>query len=144
MLSWVTLAVIYFLLFYFEWKKIRHCIISHYQSSQHSTYPKKLESVALLYFVTYCFAADKYIYNLLNSLMVDTKLTLKYNAILGVGGSLWKKSWLWFKSTGFSDSWEIHYCKQPVLKIALDFIDIYSVFWFVDLISRMDLVGFSL
>ena len=45
----------------------------------------------------------------------STEQTFKYGAISGVSWLLWGRSWIWFKSSGFSDYYAIHYCNQPVL-----------------------------
>ena len=59
-----------------------------YESSQNSTYLTNFESIALLYFVTQFFTADKFIYDLPKAAITKTKQKSKYGALSGVGWSL--------------------------------------------------------
>ena len=54
-----------------------------YSSSQNSTYLKTIESISL-FFVTHCFATDKYIYDLQKVSITNTKKTFKDWDLSGV------------------------------------------------------------
>ena len=56
-----------------------------YESSQNSTYLTNFESIALLYFATQCYTADRYIYDLSKTSNTNKKQTLKEGAISGIG-----------------------------------------------------------
>ena len=101
MLSLDTPADVYKLLLYFDLHWIRHFIMFRYYSSKNSAYITNFESISLWYILTQLFTAVKYIYNLPKLSIYDTKQTLKYEAISGVGRSLWGRSWLWLKLSGF-------------------------------------------
>ena len=57
----------------------------YYESSQRYTDPKMFDSISLLYFVIQCFDADKFIYDLPNVSVTNTKQTLKDRDISGIG-----------------------------------------------------------
>ena len=100
-IHWLRFNFNYFSLIYKYYVSLL-CFIC--PSSQHSTYLTNEKSIALLYFVTQFFAADKYIDDLLKASITNTKQTLKYRAISAVEQSLWGISWIWLKLSGFSES----------------------------------------
>ena len=111
-LQWVINICLLYVIVRYTWLGLLRDIVLlstinksfYYVSSQNSTYLRNFESISLWYFVSQYFNADKFIYDVLKSLITETKQTLKDGALSGFNPSLWVKPWLWFKLSGFSNS----------------------------------------